>query len=83
MPARTSHRSLAARAAAYALHSKHDSRDLTANARAAFADRFTKQVDPDNLLPEAERLRRAEAAKKAYFTALALKSAKARAKRRA
>ena len=40
-------RSLRARAAAYRLHSLYDSRQLTANARAAFQDRFTKQVDPD------------------------------------
>jgi hypothetical protein len=71
-------RSLIARAAAYRLHSLYDSRDLTANARAAFADRFVRQVDPDRLLPEAERQRRAECARKAYYTALAAKSARAR-----
>ena len=50
----------------------------TAKARAAFRDRFELQVDPDGVLPEAERHRRAEAARKAYYTGLALKSAKAR-----
>jgi hypothetical protein len=44
--------------------------------------RFERQVDPDGTLPEAERLRRAEAARKAYFTGLAFKSAKARRERR-
>ncbi len=53
----------------------------TANARAAFRDRFDRQVDPEGVLPEAERHRRAEAAKKAYFTGLALKSARARRRR--
>ncbi len=43
--------------------------------------RFERQVDPDGTLPEAERRRRAEAAKKAYFLGLALKSTKARRKR--
>jgi hypothetical protein len=75
-------RSLRARAAAYRLHSLYDSRDLTANARAAFADRFIREVDPEGILPEAERLRRAEYARKAYFATLAAKSAKARRARR-
>jgi hypothetical protein len=75
-------RSLRARAAAYRLHSLYDSRELTANARAAFQDRFARQVDPDGVLPEAERQRRAECARKAYYIALAAKSAKARRQRR-
>jgi hypothetical protein len=75
-------RSLLARAAAYRLHSLYDSRQLTANARAAFRDRFAHQVDPDRVLPEAERQRRAECARKAYYTALAAKSARARRGRR-
>lgn len=36
------------------------------------------RVDPDNALPEAERIRRAESARHAYFIDLARKSAKAR-----
>jgi hypothetical protein len=75
-------RSLWARAAAYRLHSLYDSRELTANARAAFRDRFATQVDPDGVLPEAERQRRAECARKAYYTALAAKSARVRRSRR-
>lgn len=75
-------RSLWARAAAYRLHSLYDSRELTANARATFRDRFASQVDPDGTLPEAERQRRAECARKAYYTALAAKSARARRSRR-
>ena len=76
-------RSLRARAAAYRLHSLYDSRQLTANARAAFEQRFARQVDPDGVLPEAERQRRAECARKAYYSALAAKSARARRNRRA
>ena len=50
----------------------------TASAREAFHKRFEDQVDPDRTLPPAERRRRAEHARKAYFARLALKSAKAR-----
>ena len=71
-------RSLRARQAAHTLHSKVDSSKHLEPARKAFLERFAKQVDPDGTLPEAERLRRAEQAKKAYFTNLAYKSARAR-----
>lgn len=55
----------------------------TAAARKAQLDRFEKQVDPDGVLPEEERVRRAESAKKAYFARLAFLSAAARRKRSA
>jgi hypothetical protein len=71
-------RSERARIAAYSLHAKYDARQTTRRARAAFLARFELQVDPDRTLPEAERLRRAEAARKAYFHGLAAKSAAAR-----
>ena len=73
-------RTLRARLAAHTLHSKVDPTKHTEPARTAFLDRFIDEVDPDRQLPESERLRRAEHAKKAYFTRLALKSAKARRK---
>lgn len=69
-----------ARLAAHTLHSKVDPTQHTAPARAAFMQRFIDEVDPNRELPEAERFRRAEHAKKAHFTRLALKSAKARSK---
>lgn len=74
-------RSLRARMAAYSLHAQRDPRETTQSARDSFMARFERQVDPDHLLPPAERQRRAEAAKKAYFLGLALKSAKARRSR--
>jgi hypothetical protein len=46
-------------------------------------ERFERQVDPDMELPRTERLRRAEHAKKAYFAALASKSAQVRRRRKA
>jgi hypothetical protein len=74
-------RTLRGRIGAYAVHAKYDSRELTKSARAAFLRRFEDEVDPDRTLPEAERVRRAEMARKRYFAALALASAKARQKR--
>jgi hypothetical protein len=75
-------RSLRGRIGAYSLHAKYDSRATTEPARRAFLSRFEREVDPDGVLPEPERLRRAEYARKAYFARLALASAKARAARR-
>jgi hypothetical protein len=71
-------RKLRARAAAYAMHAQHDSRETTRRGREAFLARFERQVDPDGVLSPAERGRRAESAKRAHFTLLAIKSAKAR-----
>jgi hypothetical protein len=71
------------RLGAYSLHSKYDSRELTSAARVEFLSRFEREVDPEGLLPEAERNRRAEFARKAYFTKLAMKSAAARRARKA
>jgi hypothetical protein len=77
-----SERSLRARLAAHTLHSRVDSTEHTKPARSAFLDRFEQEVDPDLILPPDERKRRAEQARKAYFTRLALRSAKARRQRR-
>ncbi len=71
-------RVLHARMAAHTLHSKYDSKDLTAPARRAFLEGFETQVDPEGILPIAERQRRAAHARKAHFTKLALASARAR-----
>lgn len=75
-------RSLRSRMAAYTLHSLHDPRETTAAARQAFEDRFVREVDPNLELPVKERMRRAAAARKAYFTRLAYLSARKRAGRR-
>jgi hypothetical protein len=76
-------RTLRARLGALTVHSRHDSRDLSSAGRAAFLRRFEREVDPDGVLDPEERTRRAEYAKKAYFTRLQLKSAVARRKNRA
>ena len=77
-PAGPAERSLRARLAAYAMHAQYDARDTTAKGRAVFLARFEREVDPDGRLDPAERRRRAEQARRAYFTRLALASAKAR-----
>ena len=66
------------RAAAHALHSLYDGRQITKPARDAFLRRFEEQVDPDGTLSATERSRRADHARKAYFTDLARRSSKSR-----
>ena len=73
-------RSLRGRIGAYSLHAKHDTRQLTHAARQAFLTRFLADIPTE--LPEEERLRRAQAARQAYFARLALKSIQARRRRR-
>jgi hypothetical protein len=74
-------RTLRARVAAHAMHSQ--GKTNTASARAKFNQRFINEVDPDRVLPEDERNRRAEHARKRYFTELALRSSTARARAKA
>lgn len=76
-------RSIRARIGAYALHAAHDTRETTQKAREVFSAHFLDEVDPKRELPESERLRRAEASRKAYFSLLALRSAQARGEGRA
>lgn len=79
MPLSPKERSLRAKLAAHSLHAQGGT--STAAGTAAFLSRFERQVDPDGLLMPEERSRRAEHAKKAYMSALALKSSKSRRKR--
>jgi hypothetical protein len=71
-------RSALGRLGAHALHSKYDSKALTAPARAAFYTRFEDEVDPDRLLDPKERARRAQHAFRAHMLRLALASAEKR-----
>jgi hypothetical protein len=77
-----SERALRARLAAHAMHGRNDARETTAKARAAFLASFERQADPEGHLPPAERQRRAQQLRSAYFARLALASAKARRSRR-
>ena len=74
-------RTLRAKIGAFSLHAEGKTNTLPA--RTAFLSRFETQVDPQNTLPIAERQRRAECARHAYFLKLALKSAQARRRRAA
>jgi hypothetical protein len=71
---------LRGRIGAFALHAQYDPRDTTRAAREAFLAKFEREVDPDGLLSPEERIRRAEYARKAHFTRLALASARKRSK---
>ena len=79
-PLSPSERSMRARMAAHISHSRHDPKERTRAARDKFEERFLNEVDPDRVLSEAERERRAHHARQAYLTGLALKSAIARRK---
>jgi hypothetical protein len=70
-------------AAAHALHATVVNPSAhTAPARAAFHKRFELIVDPNMELPEADRLRMAEHARKAYFKRLTQRSIDARKARK-
>jgi hypothetical protein len=77
-------RAMRARIAAYTLHASCNSTEHTAPARAASPGSLSyweREVDPEGMLMDDERRRRAECALKAHMTRLALASAKARARR--
>lgn len=72
-------KSMTARLAAHESWARTENRSArTAKARAALLAKFEQEVDPRGILSSEERARRAEHARKAYYTRLALKSAKAR-----
>lgn len=72
-------RSMRARIASYrSWANTSDPSARTRPGRDAFLARFEREVDPDDLLPIDERRRRALAARRAYMTKLAYRSARAR-----
>jgi len=76
-----SERSTRSRIAALELHSRVDSREHTEAARKKSPGQlpyWCAIVDPDGILPESERLRRAELKRRAHFQRLALASARSR-----
>lgn len=76
-------RSLRARSAAYMRWAVTDDRQAaTAPGRAAARSRFEKLVDPEGVLPEEERAKRAAYARSAFYADMARKSAAARRKRK-
>lgn len=75
-------RRMAAKKAALARYAKHGTEGCTAAATAAFMKKFEDAVDPDRVLPEEERLRRAAMARKAHFTGLSLLASQKRGRPR-
>jgi hypothetical protein len=76
-------RSIRGAIAANARWSREDPAANAARGQAGLIEKFRREVDPDGTLPEAERERRAECARKAHFQRLALASSKARGARKA
>lgn len=77
-------RHLIAQLAANTRWSKEGDRTAaTQAARDALQRRFEDQVDPDRVLSDAERAKRAESARRAHFQRMALKSAQARRAKKA
>lgn len=78
-PSQRRHR---ARLGGLATSSRHDGSEQTAAARQGFLRKFLDEVDPDRVLGEEERLRRAEAARRLHMARLAWLSAKSRGRAR-
>ena len=74
--------SLKRRLAAHTKWSKYDPVEGTRAARKAQLERFIDEVDPHGELPEHERIRRAESAKKAHYLRMAIRSAEVRRSRK-
>lgn len=80
MPMTKAQRVLRAKMGAHALHARvEDPQAHTKPAHDAFMARFEKEADPDGVLPEEERQRRAGHLRSAYMARLAYASSKARA----
>jgi hypothetical protein len=82
MPPTAAERSLQARAAAAARWARADPAEALRPAWAASWRKWEDSVDPDRVLPEQERFRRAESARRAYMLTLSRKAAAARRKKR-
>jgi hypothetical protein len=74
-------KALSQSAKAHRLHAMHDSRDLTAAARAQVDANLERAVDPEGALPPEEVRRRVQHLRRARMLELALLSAEARSKR--
>lgn len=63
-------------------HALHGSAELSLQGAAGLLARFEHEVDPEKVLPEAERRSRAQALRRAHMLRIARLSAKARAANR-
>lgn len=73
-------RSQRARIAALTRWSRESAHEQAKRAQDGLFQRFLREVDPEGLLPEAERVRRAETARRAHMQRLAFASSKARSR---
>lgn len=77
-----SDRTMTARIAAHTRWGRTVDRSrATASARSAWEARFEREADPDGVLTPEERAKRVKSLKSAYYTRLALRSARARRSR--
>lgn len=77
-------RTMRAKIAANESWAKTENRSArTEKARQAMLDKFAATVDPDGVLPPAERAKRAENARRAHLQRMALRSVQARRRRAA
>lgn len=76
-----SQRTLRARLAAHTRWANEDPSDQAKKAQAGLLAKFEREVDPNLELPPEERRRRAESARQAHMTRLALRSSQARSRR--
>jgi hypothetical protein len=78
-------RTMRARIGGYRLHALHDTMVVSAPGRKAAADsleaRLLAEIDPDGSLPPDQRAVRLARARKAHYTQLAYRSARARSRR--
>lgn len=68
----------AAKIAGLTFAATHDTAEFSARGRQGNWERYLREVDPDGVLPEAERTRRAKAARRAEMSRMALRSAQVR-----
>ena len=73
---------LRGRIGGHATAARHDTRETTAKAREVFRGAFEIEVDPDGLLEPEERARRADQARRAFYSRIAYLSAAKRKNRR-
>jgi hypothetical protein len=76
-------RSLSNRVGGYAYRAKFGDAAIARAGRDGLMARFIREVDPDNQLPEGERLKRADYRRRQHMASLAAKSAASRAARKA
>jgi hypothetical protein len=83
MPLTPEQRRLRAQAAAHARWAKESAVRQAQLGQNGLIEKFARDVDPDGVLDEKERYRRAESARRAHMLRMSLASSKARAARKA